>query len=377
VELPDIRSGLSPVRVHKQPAKIPNGRTGAPTLKCRINILVRGQFVPTPADDHKHRFSDAGAGVRTPDADLPGRGPPDKSQRALAGSAFFEPHDLRDVDELRDKARRLREQVAALAARTVTDEGRIPTYVAGLDDALQGGIPVGHVVGIVGPSGSMKTSLALSMMIKNRAAGTRGIYVTVEETRDSILRTMRRLGLGETEDFIVDVGRLRLEHAGAEEIRDWVRVLQDYLRRRRERGPLGLVVIDSLDALVSLGMEDARSEFFRFFHFLRSLGATTIVVAQHDSTRPEIARDLTVLADGLIELHRKGRRKAQSKVLVHVAKMRHVRHTRDYLILTLSKKNLVAQPAELRRPHRFGWADRRTRRKRTIADEAESTRKSE
>ena len=39
---------------------------------------------------HSHRFADAAAGVRPPDSDLPGRGPPDKSQRALAAADLFD-----------------------------------------------------------------------------------------------------------------------------------------------------------------------------------------------------------------------------------------------------------------------------------------------
>jgi hypothetical protein len=43
---------------------------------------------------HRHRFQDAGAGVRLPDSDLPGRGPPDKSQRALAAAGFVDGPDF-------------------------------------------------------------------------------------------------------------------------------------------------------------------------------------------------------------------------------------------------------------------------------------------
>ena len=100
-----------------------------------------------------------------------------------------------EIRALRDEVRRLREQVAALAARTKEEDVRIPTYVRGLDAALQGGIPRGHVVGLIGPGGSMKTSLALYTLVRNRAAGTRGVFVTIEESRDSIVQTMRRLGL--------------------------------------------------------------------------------------------------------------------------------------------------------------------------------------
>lgn len=47
-----------------------------------------------PVDDrlprHYHLFTDAAAGVRPPDTDSPGGGPPDKSQRALAAADFFD-----------------------------------------------------------------------------------------------------------------------------------------------------------------------------------------------------------------------------------------------------------------------------------------------
>src|SRR3989454_12238448 len=43
----------------------------------------------TLRDRHRHSSFDASAGVRPPDSDVPGRGPPDKSQRALASGGFF------------------------------------------------------------------------------------------------------------------------------------------------------------------------------------------------------------------------------------------------------------------------------------------------
>ncbi len=278
------------------------------------------------------------------------RGPEDREETPPS-----QPVDAAELQTLRDEVRRLREQVAALAARTKTQDVRIPTFVSGLDAALQGGVPRGHVVGIVGPGGSMKTSLALYTLVKNRAAGTRGVFITVEESRDSILQTMQRLGLGDAEDFIVDVSRLRLDYAGAEEIRDWVRVLEDYLNRRREREPLGVVVIDSLDALAALThIEDARSELFHLFHFLRNLGATSFVIAEQDSARPGVDHDVTFLADGVFELRFSGVGEGKVQLLVRIAKMRHTNHSRDYLVLSYGAQGFTARPYEVPKPRRWG-----------------------
>jgi KaiC/GvpD/RAD55 family RecA-like ATPase len=260
-----------------------------------------------------------------------------------------------EIQRLRDEVRRLKDQVAALAARSKDDERRVSTFIRGLDAALEGGVPRGHVVGIVGPSGSMKTSLALYILTKNRAAGMRGVYVTIEESRDSILRTLKRLGLGDSEDFVVDISRLRLEHAGAEEIRDWVRVLRDYLSRRKEKEPLGVVVIDSLDALASLSrIGDVRNDLFHFFHFLRSLGVTTFVVAEQDPARPGVDHDVGFLADGLLELRFSGVGEGKVRLLVRIAKMRHANHSRDYYVLDYAPDGFAAEPYQVLKPKRWG-----------------------
>jgi len=260
-----------------------------------------------------------------------------------------------EVRQLRDQVRRLQEQVNALAARPKEGEGRIATYVEGFDAVLEGGVPRGHVVLISGPTGAMKTSLALYVLVRNRAAGTRGVYVTLEEGRESILRTMRRLGLADTEDFVVDIGRLRIEHAAAEDVRDWMQVLRDYLNRRRDREPLGIVVIDSLNALTALArVADVRGDLFHFLNFLRSLGVTTFLVMEQDPGRPAFDHDVDFLADGVLELRFSGAGEGRVQLLLRCAKMRHTNHARDYFVLDYSNKRFVAKPYRVSRRRRWG-----------------------
>jgi KaiC/GvpD/RAD55 family RecA-like ATPase len=279
---------------------------------------------------------------------------------AKPGAPARPPEELEgELRELRDEVRRLRDQVAAMAAATARPgpgDERLPTYVARLDPSLEGGVPKGSVIAITGPGGSMKTSLALYILMKNRAAGRRGVYVTVEESRESILRTMRHLGLGKEEDFIVDIARLRVEHEGAEEIRDWLRVLKDFLVRRNQRERIDLVVIDTVDVLASMAhLQDVRNDLFHFFHFLRSMGVTTYVVADSDPTGRGVAHDVAFLSDGVFELRFSGAGEGKVQLLFRCAKMRHTNHSRDYFVLTYDK-GFAARPYETPRPSR--WRNR-------------------
>lgn len=264
-----------------------------------------------------------------------------------------------ELRDLRDEVRRLREQVTALAAtsaRPAPVDERIPTHVAGLDPSLEGGIPKGSVLAITGPSGSMKTSLALYILNKNRAAGRRGVYVTVEESRESILRTMRRLGLGKDDDFLVDIARLRIEKEGAEEIRDWLRVLRDFLIRRAQRERIDLVVIDTMDVLASMAqLENPRTELFHFFHFLRSMGVTSYVIANAEPTGLGVAHDATFLADGAFELRFSGMGEGKVQLLFRCVKLRHTNHSRDYFVLAYDR-GFAARPYEAPRTSRWGRA---------------------
>src|SRR5947207_2026432 len=262
-----------------------------------------------------------------------------------------------ELRELRDEVRRLREQVAALATATARPsplDERLPTFVGRLDPSLEGGVPKGSVIAISGPGGSMKTSLALYILLKNRAAGRRGVYVTVEESRDSISRTMRHLGLGKEDDFLVDIARLRIEREGAEDIRDWLRVLKEFLVRRYQRERFDLLVIDTMDVLASMAhLEDARNELFHFFHFLRSMGVTTYAIANVEPARGGISHDVAFLADGVFELRFSGAGEGKVQLLFRCAKMRHTNHSRDYFVLTYDK-GFAARPYEAPKSSRWG-----------------------
>jgi KaiC/GvpD/RAD55 family RecA-like ATPase len=247
---------------------------------------------------------------------------------------------------VRSELEDLKSKVSGLKIPTPSGQDRVKTYIEGFDEVLGGGIPAGHVVLLAGPSGTMKSSLALNLIHANHANGeAKGVFVSLEEGRDSLLRTMESLGLKmDSEDAIVDVGKMRLEHEEAGEARDWFKVMQEYLERRVQTNGVSIVVVDSLTSLFSLSeVEDVRDELFRFFGFLRGLGCTSILVSEWPDEKGFPCHE-DYLADGVLLLNFRREERGEVFITIRCAKMRHSAHSRAYYVLTFSDGKFRVEP---------------------------------
>ena len=91
---------------------------------------------------------------------------------------------------------------------------RIKTYVKGLDSVMQGGIPEGSVILVAGKPGTMKSSFAFNILYHNaNKEDLSGVYVTLEQGRESLLTNMDGLGMKlgglEKEISVLDLGMIR------------------------------------------------------------------------------------------------------------------------------------------------------------------------
>ena len=108
---------------------------------------------------------------------------------------------------------------------------RIPTHIEGLDEKMQGGIPQGHISIVAGSSGAMKSSLTFSMLYNAVLYGeTSGIYVTLEQGKDSLRSHMANMGMNVDDPrvrnriAIIDLADLRvqLDEQGMSNRVDWM-----------------------------------------------------------------------------------------------------------------------------------------------------------
>ena len=97
---------------------------------------------------------------------------------------------------------------------------RIKTYIRGLDEHLQGGIPNDHTVLIAGKPGTMKSSVAYNILYHNAMNEKKsGVYVTLEQSRESVLDSMAGLGMPveglEDQLSVLDLAKKIIELTGS------------------------------------------------------------------------------------------------------------------------------------------------------------------
>ena len=169
------------------------------------------------------------------------------------------------------------------------------TFVRGFDEEIEGGIPQGHVVLVAGPPGTMKSSLAYSILYNNALHdGISGVYVTMEQDRESLEFQITRMGMDPKKVGdkvrIQDISRIR---RGVEDLREtnrvgspvekpWLDILKGHLEDVKGTGDFHLLVLDSLPILeIISGLRERRIGLFHFFGWLKFPNSATVLVCMH------------------------------------------------------------------------------------------------
>ncbi len=238
------------------------------------------------------------------------------------------------------------------------DIPKMATYIDGFDEILGGGIPRSAVVLVSGLPGTMKSTLAYSVLYNNaRSCGAMGLYVSLEQTKASLDQQMAAMGF-DTDSVrdglrIVDVSAIRKE-IGRSATKPWMDFLRRTVETRKSIDGVDLVVLDSLEALDVLAkFQDRRAELFHLFEWLRDLGATSFVLTEAASEPIPLGlgpdtgahHDASYLADGVIQLvlHQVSDVDVQRRI--RVVKMRSTNHKTGYYAMVFDDGRFQVTPA--------------------------------
>ncbi len=256
---------------------------------------------------------------------------------------------------------------SAAGAATPARNGipRIPTYIEGLDERVQGGVPAGSVVLMSGVSGTMKSSLSFNILYNEALKGNNGLYLTLEQSNESLVMHLKSLGF--------DLGRINLVVVSSTAELDSriselkgkrstivladMSVLRKGVSRRIDIGASSLVsmvrnfvtrlkdagcclfVLDSMSAFYIISnFENPRQDLFNFFNFLRDSGVTSFLISEMPLKRDRFG-DYEIeefLADAVIKLDLVERQRKVTRE-ISVVKMRATCCSNDVFSLEFDK----------------------------------------
>ncbi|MBI1978851.1 MAG: hypothetical protein HYS62_02180 [Candidatus Aenigmarchaeota archaeon] len=170
-------------------------------------------------------------------------------------------------------------------------EERVETGVPGFDKLIEGGLVKGSINLVAGNAGTGKTILGMQYIWNGLQKGENGVYVTLEQRPDDILRDVARFGW----DFskYAAAGRFRLESMIASDISSvTTRIVESVKKTNATR-----FALDSL-TIATMGWKERpeesfqlRSKAFDMLNTLKSLGVTSMIISEVPrSAKDEISK---------------------------------------------------------------------------------------
>jgi KaiC/GvpD/RAD55 family RecA-like ATPase len=221
---------------------------------------------------------------------------------------------------------------------------RLRTYIQNFDENLQGGIPKGQVVLLTGTPGTMKSSLAYSILYQNALqTQTPSVYMTLEQSRENLLQQMAAMGMNDDRAkeyvHVLDLGLIRKSLTQLSAKGTWLQVFKMYADSLRHSLGYEILVVDSLDVLDMAAQmnENRRTELFYLFEWLRNLGVTSFLVSENQPDRMfEQKYDEGYLADGVISLKLQELGETDIQRRIRAVKLRSTNHKTGYFSLLFS-----------------------------------------
>ncbi len=225
---------------------------------------------------------------------------------------------------------------------------RISSGIKGLDEMLGGGFPNGHIITAIGDSGTGKTTLALHYILDGLLKGEPGIYITIEEEKESIISAGNAFGW-DIEKYIREE-KLAILKLDLSDIKTTARRVKSELPRFIGSFGAKRLVIDSI-TLFSMMFDDVIERRIRLFGLnkaIKKAGITALFTAEVNTGNRHHSKDGIVeySSDGVIFLQA-NETERNIKLIMRIIKMRKIQHDRMYRPYEITGKGMLVYPNEM------------------------------
>ncbi|MFC2162303.1 RAD55 family ATPase [Candidatus Altiarchaeota archaeon] len=219
-------------------------------------------------------------------------------------------------------------------------DDRVKTGIDGLDKMLSGGMLAGSINLVEGAPGTGKTILAAQFLNEGLSSGESGVYLSLEEDKDSFYETMSFFGW----DFKSMEGDKRFfyEYFRSEELGRHITEGYQILDNKVMSMGAKRLVIDSVAAYILIsekGLHE-RNELLKLFDNLRKWGVTVLLTSGMPGSRDAYGIDYMV--DSIIRPYYPGRTDDSSprKRFIEVEKMRGSTHSQMLHEMKITDKGI-------------------------------------
>ena len=210
---------------------------------------------------------------------------------------------------------------------------RLSTGVEGIDRLLEGGIPRGFLVAVTGEPGCGKTIFSIHFIGKGIKEGDKCIYVTTEESKDSIINQASQFNIDfrkaiEKNSLIIMDALMGREDKWSLQSLDVESLVNKVIEAKKELGyGRARVVIDSLSAFWLDKPAMARRYSYYVKKILSKWDFTVIATSQYAITTSDaFGFGIEHIADGIIRF-RRAVRNGHLRRYVIIEKMRQTNHS--------------------------------------------------
>ena len=223
---------------------------------------------------------------------------------------------------------------------------RVKTGIYGLDELIGGGIPKGHTVAVIGPFGTGKTTFGMQFLNYGLQNGERCIFISLEEEKESIIRTSEAFGwrFGEyVKNGMLTIIRLDPQDAKATMTRIEGDISQEIMATGAQR-----LVFDSATLLTMMFREEheKRGILFSLSSAVKMAGVTSIFTGEVNPANHLISRDglLEYVVDGVISLDLM-KEEYKLRLVLQILKMRMTSHSRDVHPFYIKENGIEVLPS--------------------------------
>lgn len=249
---------------------------------------------------------------------------------------------------------------------------RFPLGIKGLDESMEGGIPIDSTILLAGPPGTMKSSICFNAIYNQAEQGKNVLYISLEQSYISLLNQMINMGydfqkidvtiIGSDPNIIKkkakqikeskkgnlilsDLGSLRASIKSKDSsTNDWWVIISEIVKTLKKQVGLTAVVLDSLNSLYVLtDFKDPRNKIFHIFSEFKQLDLTSLFISEmpKDASKYSEYEIEDFLADGVIVLQLAERNRKLTRE-INVVKMRGTNINIDIFTLEFTKEGFKA-----------------------------------